>query len=418
MSPTEAAAARLGRPSLAPVVDALAQRFAAGDSPVRLSMRNLDRGGQEALADLLGEARLRGSSPTLPVARLVEALALADVEDLRAAVEQLRGPLGDRRAEAAAARRTREDLWAWFATAVGGLALPWSALDREGWVARVRAWGVRGGVERHRQRLAAVVEVLDRLPADGVALPVLAEQVLADPHGLDAGRSVAALVVDALAAAGFGPAAWDAESTRALWEAAGVVPDPLSSTVLVLGLHPPGDDPLAVWLRAAAAAGEPVVLTLAQLRRWPLPPLPRDAVAVVVENPSLLVAAAGRVGGAVLVCSSGRPTVAVVTLLRQLGACGAIVDQHADFDVPGLQITRWLAQRAGTRPWLMSATAYERATHRARDRVRLDGAVPATPWDPALALAMTTTGEAVFEEELIPELLAAIQRRADRHGRR
>jgi hypothetical protein len=42
-----------------------------------------------------------------------------------------------------------------------------------------------------------------------------------------------------------------------------------------------------------------------------------------------------------------------VTLLRQLGADGAILAQHADFDLTGLGITAWLAERAGTRPWRM-----------------------------------------------------------------
>lgn len=408
MTPDEAAA-RLARPGLTPLVEALAQRFGAGDEPVRVTVRDLDRAGQEALADLLGEERLRGTSPRVPVARLVAALGLADVDQLRAAVERHAGPLGNRRAEAAASRQAREGLWSWFEGEVARLDLPWDPAAREGWVGRLRSWGVRGGVDRHRRRLGAVLEVLRRLPADGVALPVLAEQVLADPHGLDTGRSVTALVLDALATAGFGPPATDAEAARTLWEAVGVAPDPLSSTVLVLGLRPPGDDPLAAFLRAAADAHEPVVVTLAQLRRWPLPPLPRDAVALVVENPSLVLSASGAVEGAVLICSSGRPTVAVVTLLRQLTAGGAIVRQHADFDVQGLQITRWLTERAGTRPWRMTAAAYRRATARPRDRVALSGEVPATPWDPALAEAMSAAGQAVYEEELVEDLLAGLQ---------
>ncbi len=68
--------------------------------------------------------------------------------------------------------------------------------------------------------------------------------------------------------------------------------------------------------------------TLAQLRRWPLPALARDQAILVFENPSL-VAAAARSGWAAapIICSSGRPTVAVVSLIRQLTAY-----QHADID--------------------------------------------------------------------------------------
>src|SRR5207302_4649919 len=174
---------------------------------------------------------------------------------------------------------------------------------------------------------------------------------LAEPHGLDRGRSAAALALDAVALALGRDRPSDAEATRALWESVGVVPDPLSSTVLALGLRPAAADadPLAAWLAAAAIAGEAAVLTLAQLRRWPVGALPPDRVAYVVENPSLLTeAVARRWSGPPIVCSSGRPTLATVTLLRQLGAAGATLAQHADFDGAGLGITGWLADRAGT----------------------------------------------------------------------
>ena len=184
----------------------------------------------------------------------------------------------------------------------------------------MRAGGPRGGVAAHRTRLTAALAVLRILPAEGIPLAVLSAKVLGDAHGLDRNRSVAALVLDALAAAGGDVRASDAEDVRRLWERAGVVPDPLSSTVLVLGLRPPGDHPTDRWLRAMAEAGEPVVLTLSQLRRQTIEPLAPDAVAHVVENPSLLAEAVGRRwAGPPLVCSSGRPTMAVVTLLRQLG---------------------------------------------------------------------------------------------------
>ena len=51
---------------------------------------------------------------------------------------------------------------------------------------------------------------------------------------------------------------------------------PLSSTVTVLGLRPTGVGDLAGWLRNCADVGEPAVLTLAQLRRWPMNALDRS----------------------------------------------------------------------------------------------------------------------------------------------
>ncbi len=196
-----------------------------------------------------------------------------------------------------------------------------------------------------------------------------------------------------------------------LWEEVGVVPDPLSSTVLAVGLPAGAHHPLGPWLRSMSAAGEPVVLTLSQLRRWPLDPLPAGAAAFVVENPSLLAeAAANSWDGPTLVCSSGRPTIAVVTLVRQLRGAGATVFQHADFDPAGLAITAWLAQRAGAVPWRMDASDYLRAVAIHRGRVALAGRLAATPWDVTLADAMVAHGVAVHEEEIRTELLAAMAR--------
>lgn len=412
-SPVDVAAGRLGRPVLAPLVDELADRFADG-MPLTLSLRRLDGAARSGVADLLGAAKVPPATGRLPIARLLAALGLPDVAALRAAVESVRGPIDDRRARRAAAVREREALWRWFDDAIEaraevaastGLA---ALADLPAWAARVRAAGVRGGVSEHRRRLARALAVLDLLPGDGLPLPSLAWDTCGDPHGLDRGRSVAALVLDALdseAASSRG-----AEAVRAVWERAGVVPDALSSSVLVLGLATGRDHPLGGYLGVAANASEPIVLTLAQLRRWPLPPMPSGGVAFVVENPSVVAEAAQR-GWArhpPLVCSSGRPTVAVVTLVRQLASAGARVHQHADFDAAGVAITAWLAQRAGTVPWRMGAEDYRSALGRAPEPVPLTGPVPATPWDPALSAAMDDAGAAVYEEQLRSELLDAM----------
>jgi hypothetical protein len=99
----------------------------------------------------------------------------------------------------------------------------------------------------------------------------------------------------------------------------------------------------------------------------------------------------------------------VVTLIRRLGAGGAACRQHADFDGAGLAITAWLADRAGTTPWLMTADAYRTAAAIRRGRVPLQGDLPDTPWDPPLAPAMREGGVAVYEEELRFSLLSAME---------
>jgi uncharacterized protein (TIGR02679 family) len=410
----------LDRPGLEPLWDELARRYGQGAEPVTLSLRNLTPPQRRALADLLGSDRLPGPEFRISVRRLADALAVNGSSGLREVVERLRGPILNRRALRAAGRLERERLWAWLAEEAAALTLFERQPDGGGeppadrWVEAVRAVGVpRGDLQALRRHLAGVLTVLDALPADGIGLAALADDALGDPHGLDRNRTTAALVLEAAAIAQGRDRPTDAEGIRALWEEVGVVPDPLSSTVLALGVgvNSVADDPLGVWLGAAAAASEPVALTLAQLRRWPVAPLPAGAVGYVVENPSLLAeAASGRWSGPPIICSSGRPTLAAVTLLRQLSADGAIVAQHADFDPTGLGITAWLAERAGTRPWRMGKRHYRAALAASRPRLPIPGAIPATPWDPPLHVAMADTRLAVYEEELRHELLDAMAR--------
>ena len=311
---------RLGAAELAPLVDELARRFAEGTMPVMVTLRSLTFMERMLLADLFGLARMPSPTARVRVSRLVDALGLDSVEALRAVIEELRGPLRDHRAERAAGRAARQDLWSWLEAAARQVPLFKDAPGAVAvWVERVRAQGPRGGVEVHRRRLEQALAVLHAVPADDAPLAAFANDRAGDPHALDRGRRLAALVLDAVALATGAPLPTGAESARHLWETVGVAPDPLSSTVLALGL--PGDGvpaPLGPWLVAAEEAGEPVVLTLAQLRRWPLPPLPAGTTAYVVENPSL-VAEAARIswsGRPPLICSAGRPTVAVVTMLR------------------------------------------------------------------------------------------------------
>jgi Protein of unknown function C-terminus (DUF2399) len=94
---------------------------------------------------------------------------------------------------------------------------------------------------------------------------------------------------------------------------------------------------------------------------------------------------------------------------RPATRCGrASIHQHADFDGAGLAITAWLADRAGTIPWRMSAADYRAAATHAVDPVRLAVPPPPAPWDPALSSAMVAVGAAVFEEQLRDQVLDAI----------
>ena len=163
-----------------------------------------------------------------------------------------------------------------------------------------------------------------------------------------------------------------AEQRRALWERVGVAEDELSATVLVAGVRPAGEDPLAIVLRTCAAAGEAAALTLAQVRAADSLPLTPESVVHVVENPSILALTLRRFGTRCppLVCTSGWPNGAGVLLLRRLAEQGHELRYHGDLDGNGVRIAAYVMAKTGARPWRMSESDY-RAVGRQVPFVRL-----------------------------------------------
>jgi uncharacterized protein (TIGR02679 family) len=313
-------------------------------------------------------------------------------------LSDLRGPLVDRAADRLARSREREKLWGWLQDQARSLGIP-------AWAERLRIKGVpRGDVDAHRERLRMATDVLRRLPTDDVPLAGLACDLLGDPHLLDHGTWLSSAVLDGVAELAQAPSPSSAEDGRRLWAAVGVVADGLSSSVLCLGVRPRGRDPLARFLRDCADASEPVAITVAQVQRWPISV--DEKVAYAFENPSIVAEAArGGWTGPPLVCTSGWPNVAAITLIRQVKAGGTTVRYHGDFDPKGIAIAEMLVQRVGIEPWRMSTADY--VVRVCDARVRTDGDVPGTSWDPKLADAMRKHGVAVFEENMREELLLA-----------
>lgn len=352
-------------------------------------------------ADLLASDRLPETTCRIATARIASALRL-NVEELRRLVDDLRGPLPNRSAERHEQARRREELWQWLANQVHDLSL-------DDWVARLRTIGIPAGdIDAHRCRLAGVVAVLRRLPADGVALPALAADTLSDPHALDHGTWIGRAVVEAIAIMQRHSVPRTAEDGRNEWGNVGVAADMLSPVVLTLGLRPNGESSVSEMLRSLSSDSEPATLTLSQLRRWPLHLDAQPGVTYLFENPSILAEAArGAWGGPPLVCTSGWPNVAVITLLRQMQACEWELRIHCDFDPKGVQIARWLSERVGARPWRMQADDYLAAID--RSSIRITAPIPDTPWDIRLSETMRSRQQTVFEEDIRESLLTAIQ---------
>ena len=411
------ARARFGRPELAPLWSALRDRLERSARPVRrVRVGPLAPEQRVALADLLGLDRLPGEAPTVPVERLDVVLLQSPARlDSRGVVEAIGGPLRDRTAERRADEATRAELWTWVAEHPVVRAEP--ALSA--WVRYVRGSGlVSGSVAATRELVGRALAVLERLPGDGGPLPAFADQACNDPHALDDGRRLATYVLRALACLHDEPPPATAAERRALWERVGIECDALSTSVLVAGLRPTGDGPLALTARAWAALGQAVRLTLAQLRADPRAE-PAAPDIWIVENPSLVAKALDRFGSRCppLVCTSGWPNTAVVALLRRLRSSGAELWCHADLDGDGLRIAAYVAAKTGARPWRMTTADYLTAILEAAapEAVIPDAGEPRTgrppgrltdtPWDPDLATALRTHCVAVPEERVADLLL-------------
>jgi uncharacterized protein (TIGR02679 family) len=378
----------------------------AGWADVRISVPLEDDAERHAVAGLL-------SRPVRPGTGSVR-VSLADLDavvrrpgdgwDLRSVVEALAGPVRDRRAEAAGRAAAVDAIAA--AAREAGPDSPWFAA----WLAAVVGDGTAARLAGRDAGdvVVTAARLLAGLPVDGEPLPVVGARLAGDTKALASGplpglvlRGVAELLGEERPA--------DAAARRALWEAVGVVPDDLASQVLVLGLPVRADaGGLPAWLAGAAASGVPFRVTLHQLSRWTCE-LDQPVEVRVCENPAVLRAAAARLGArsAPLVCTEGRPSVAAVRLVDQLVASGAGLAVRADFDWAGLQIAGAFLGRPAARPWRFGAADYRAVVaDRDGDAPALAGAPVATPWDPGLREVMATTGEAVYEEELLDALLA------------
>jgi len=261
------------------------------------------------------------------------------------------------------------------------------------WAERVRISGILTRVTDPVAMVQQAIAVRAQLPGATRLRTELAASVVGDAHALDDGRPLTAVVLRGLVEVVPGTAA----GRRAVWHDVGVLADTVSTTVLTVGLRPSADGARERALRMAADVGDPVHITPWSLRRMQPALGPGDVL--VVENPSVLEAFAGRYGGGVpVVCTSGWPAQVAVDLLRELRVP---LRYHGDFDWRGVEICTWLQTHAGVVPWRMTEQDYRAAPGGGP----LQGRPAPTPWEPSLAKAMTRRGEAVHEEQVIESLL-------------
>ncbi|MDW7745203.1 TIGR02679 family protein [Halomonas sp.] len=398
----------LGGPELARLRQRLARKLLR-DGGGRLILSRVSDSERAAIERLVGRAPRQGRSLSIELEALSQTLARAGVaQDLRSALEVLDGPLVDARAEREETRQRWHELLDAYRCESERLGVSAWLEDLRGAGQLKRLAGASEG--QGRLLLEQSLAVLERLPAQGMTLSTLAADCLGDAHALDAGRPVAALVRRALARHWQGGVARVNPDERSVWAHAGVLMGgEVTSAVLTLRLpvrHGSGlDEALSQFFHHA----EPSWVTLRQLLRHPPAWDCAGQDVFVCENPAVLAEAAERlrIDCAPLIATWGQPGAAVLTLLEQLEAVGAVLHYHGDFDWAGIGIANALLERFAMRPWRMERADLKASAHLAGKP--LEGKPVDARWDPHLRPAMEQRGRALHEEQLIDALLADLR---------
>ena len=253
--------------------------------------------------------------------------------------------------------------------------------------------------EEQEQQLSLVryiAGLLDQLPLiKPERLALFAQRTSGDPHTLDASRAAGRLFLLALndladMAAGTSSIPQGRADELRLYSEAGLLVDTLSSSVAVFnlaGAFTSGDvsDPLL-----QAAGTRVLLLPLRQLFAWERV-LAADPVVYIFENPQVFEAVIAALDLntplPTLLCTSGWPSVAAITLLDQLIAGSGQIRFHysGDFDLKGLQIAAHLMGRYPDHCslWHFTLEAYALALQ--------SGGIPARPNDLALLNSLPDT---------------------------
>jgi uncharacterized protein (TIGR02679 family) len=396
--------ALLGGPALAWLRARARARMSRG-APLTGAITLLDPTTEErsAIERLLGRMT-KGQALRVDLDELAAVLKGAELADeLAAALVQIDGPVENPRLlEAERTSRWRAVILA--ASGALGSSSPWHPwlheLDRSGLLRRLSS----GDPDEGQALVLGAIAVVGRLPAQAIPLAELAASVLGDGHALDLGEPAGTLVLRAIATRGGFPFPADADERRAAWASVGVLADELSAPALVLNLPALPNNPTGRALALAAEVGEPYRLSTRQLLRTPPTfALARGSTVFACENPSIVAAAANRLGSRArpLLCTEGQPKTALRQLLAQLTAAGIAVAYHGDFDWPGIQIANLLVERFAVRPWRFGPADYLEASAGGP----LRGPPVAPRWDEALGGTMRDRGRAVHEEAVVGSLL-------------
>jgi uncharacterized protein (TIGR02679 family) len=318
-------------------------------------------------------------------------------------IEEITGPIVDRRARRADQRDRQAALWE---VADGHPAS--RDPDVRAWLDSVRQRGrlTRLAVDDPATVLTAALDsvawLIEHRAARGASLPLpaVAARLFGDAHALDPDTPVGILLDDAIVTL------YGSTDSREAWQSFGVQLDTVSSSTLTYML--PGAP--GTTADAARRTAEPLRVTHRMLGRGFGLDLRGGDVVWVCENPAIVALAADHLGDACppLVCLDGMPAAVTRLLLAKLRTHGAELRVHADFDYGGIAIATHVTSRLGALPWRMGQADYLVGLDAPTTTLRQT--ITTTPWDPELAHAMNLHRRAIHEEAIYELLLADLRR--------
>lgn len=359
-----------------------------------------------AVAALTGNTRLRPGRVRLDLAQLDVTLRSSRLEmGLVEALEQVGGPLEDRRQMRKSAAALEADKWERLNVHANrvhpGLAE---------WLAKMRRRGTARRVagDKMHQVLEQVLTVISQLPAEGLVLQRLAVRI-GSAHDLDWNQPLGGLTLSALAHLRGQQAPTSALGRRQLWAEFGVTLDTVSATVLALNLRPASGGLAAGILRACTEAGEPASLTLGQLKLTPLTFESGHEPVLVCENPPVMedIKTMLGVAGPPMVCVAGRFNSAAATLLRYLASSGVKLQYHGDFDYAGIAIANEVIARFGAKPLRFDTASYLHALK--TPGYPPEGRRVEASWDSHLASAIADHNRAIHEEAVVEDVVSELR---------
>lgn len=388
----------LGGAELAGLRLRLRARFEKGATRDGFTLLELTSAERRALEGLLGRPVTDADSMRVRLSDIDAALSHAGVAgSLREALEALDGPIEDLKA----IRIARDKAWSAMLESVEHPRLKALISDPTGGALLKRFAGHDARIAL--ELLEKVRRVAERLPERGRPLAHLAAAELGNAHALDSGSPIATLVLRAF---GLEQYAVERERSRDQWARLGITVNELAAPVLCLNLPISGDSVASRVARAAGSAGEPFHLTLRMLLRE-RPTLEVSGRRVFVcENPAIVSIAADRLGVACapLICGNGMPGAAQQTLMRQLGASGAQLAYHGDFDWAGIRIGNFVMRELGAVPWRFSVEDYMAACAGAVG-ILAEGEMVEADWDAELGGEMRDRRQEVHEEAVVETLI-------------